>query len=185
MGISVDTSRPMRPKSFQYPFIGYARKPELLKRWIEMYAFTAMFRTHEGNQPTRHVQVDSNEETLKHFAFFSQVYKGLATYRRGLFREAAERGLPVVRHPWLVYPNDPESLKLRWQFFMGDDVLVAPVLDPKKSVVSIYFPKGTWKRLSMGEDVESEGGWREVSAPLGSPAVYFAAQSKHATLFET
>ena len=90
----------------------------------------------------------------------------------------------MVRHPWLVYPYDPESLNLRWQFFMGDDVLVAPVLDPKTSVVSVYFPKGTWKRLSCGEDVESEGEWREVDAPLGNPAVYFTSESEHSELFK-
>ena len=182
IGGYISTNAPKIP--FNIPFIGYARKPELLKRWIEMYAFTAMFRTHEGNQPTRHIQVDSNEDVLKQFAFFSRVYKELAPYRRGLFREAAEQGLPVVRHPWLVFPEDPVSLSLRWQFYMGDDVLVAPVLDPKTSVVSVYFPKGTWKRLSIGEDVESEGEWREVAAPLGNPAVYFSSESEHAELFE-
>ena len=67
---------------------------------------------------------------------------------------------------------------------MGDDVLVAPVLDPKTIVVSVYFPKGTWRRLSIGEDVESEGEWREVNAPLGNPAIYFASHSGHAELFE-
>jgi len=182
IGGYISTNAPGFP--FNLPLVGYARTTELLKRWIEMYAFTAMFRTHEGNQPTRHVQIDENEETLKHFAFFSRVYKALAPYRRLLFREAAESGMPVVRHPWLVYPDDSVSLGLRWQFFMGDDVLVAPVLDPDTSLVSVYFPKGTWVRLSQGEVVHSEGEWREVTAPLGNPAVYFSSNSPSFGLFE-
>ena len=112
------------------------------------------------------------------------MYKGLAEYRIGLFREAAERGLPVVRHPWLVYPDDPVSLSLRWQFFLGDDVLVAPVLDPKTSVVAVYFPKGTWKRMSIGDAVDSDGEWIEVAAPLGNPAVFYKEDSESMEVFE-
>ena len=74
----------------QVPVI--ARTPELLMRWMELNAFTAVFRTHEGLDPAVSAQFDTNAATLAHLARFARVYKGLAAYRKGLVAEAAARG---------------------------------------------------------------------------------------------
>ena len=34
-------------------------------------------------------------------------------------KEASEIGLPVVRHPYVHYPDDPEVLNLGYQFMVG------------------------------------------------------------------
>ena len=47
-----------------------------------------------------------------------------------LVKEASETGLPVVRHPFIHYPNDPEVPGLEYQFMVGTELMVAPVLDP-------------------------------------------------------
>ncbi|HRH00249.1 MAG TPA: glycoside hydrolase family 31 protein, partial [Polyangiaceae bacterium] len=78
--------------------VGYVREAEQLQRWTEMNAFTAVLRTHEGNQPGANAQVYDAGPTLAHFARMSKVYKALAFYRQALFAEAASRGYPVVRH---------------------------------------------------------------------------------------
>ena len=48
------------PPNIPFPIPGFAhrRSKELLMRWTECFSCTALFRTHEGNQPTRHVQID-------------------------------------------------------------------------------------------------------------------------------
>ncbi len=163
------------------PFMDYRRSRELLWRWIELNAFTAVFRTHEGNQPGRNYQVDDDPESLAHFARFARVFAGLAPLRKRLGKEAAERGLPVVRHPWLTFPEDPNTLSLAWQFTLGDALMVAPVLDRGAKTVKIYLPAGTWCHLWSNTQVETEnGGWYEVSAPLGAPAVFFQSGNKDA-----
>ena len=48
----------------QIPVI--ARTPELLMRWMELNAFTAVFRTHEGLDPAISAQFDTNAATLAH-----------------------------------------------------------------------------------------------------------------------
>ena len=80
----------------QIPVI--ARTPELLMRWMELNAFTAVFRTHEGLDPAISAQFDTDAATLAHTVRFARVYKGLAAYRKGLVAEAAATGAPVVRH---------------------------------------------------------------------------------------
>ncbi|RZA13901.1 MAG: alpha-glucosidase, partial [Proteobacteria bacterium] len=94
------------------------RDKELLTRSIELNAFTAAFRTHEGNKPEANHQFDSDEDTLKFFAYFSRVFASLADYRESLFEEAAKYGTPLVRHLLLEYPNDPVAWTIADQWML-------------------------------------------------------------------
>jgi alpha-glucosidase len=96
-----------------------ARTDELLQRWMELGAFTSVFRTHEGLDTTIAAQFDSSAANTAHQARFARVYKGLASYRKRLVAEAAEHGYPVVRYLFLHYPDDPNTHALRYQFCSG------------------------------------------------------------------
>jgi alpha-glucosidase len=155
----------------QIPLI--ARTPELLMRWMELNAFTAVFRTHEGLDPTVAAQFDTDAATLAQLLRFAKIYRGLGAYRKGLVAEAAARGHPVVRHPFLHYPDDPNVGALRYQFLLGPDLMVAPVLDRGALAVDVYFPEGSaWTDLWTGGDAGSPGEWATMPAPLGQPAVF-------------
>ena len=162
------------------PFLDFRRSRELLQRWFELNAFTAVFRTHEGNQPKRNYQIDGDPETIRLFARFARLYAALAPLRIELGREAANSGLPVVRHPWVHFPEDPNTCLLQWQFMLGNCLMVAPVLDSNQTHVSIYLPAGKWQHLWSDRIIEmSVGGWLQVHAPIGSPAVFFRDGDSH------
>lgn len=149
-----------------------ARSPELFMRWMELNAFTAIFRTHEGLDPAISAQFDTNDATKAHLKRFAQVYRALAPYRKELVAEAADKGTPVVRHPFLHYHEDPNVLGLRYQFMLGPDVMVAPVLDKGATTVSAYLPAGEkWIDLWTGRDTGIPGEWVTIDAPLGRPGV--------------
>ncbi|MGH3148528.1 MAG: TIM-barrel domain-containing protein, partial [Rubrobacter sp.] len=156
------------------PLIRYHRSKELLMRWTELGAFTTVFRTHEGNRPEDNHQIYSDRETLRHFSRFAGVYAAWEPYRRALVREAAETGLPVVRHPFVHYPEDPEVHGLEYQFMVGSELMVAPVLDPGERSVEVYLPAGRWVHLWSGKVYGSpEASVRvTVEAPIGEPAVF-------------
>lgn len=174
------TATTMPKVPFRLPLIGFVRSKELLGRWIEMNAFTAVFRTHEGNQPDRHHQIDGDAETLAHFARFSRIFAALHDYRRRLFIEAERTGLPVVRHPWLHFPNDATAAEVELQFMLGPDFMIAPVLEAKREQVAVYLPAGQWVHLwsqqKFGQD--GQGQWVTVPAPMGFPGVFYRASSK-------
>ena len=139
------------------PIKNYHRSRELLYRWMEMNAFTLIFRTHEGNQPENNVQFYTDDETLDTFAYWAKVYAALFDYRKQLVQEAVETGLPVVRHPFIHYPDDPETWKITYQEFMlGEDFLIAPVTDPGADEVKAYLPRGRWVHLWSGAVYGSE-----------------------------
>jgi alpha-glucosidase len=151
------------------------RSEELLLRWIEWSAFTALFRTHEGNVPAA-PQAYEGEVALAHFAKFSRLFAALGPYRKELMQQASQTGAPLVRHLLLEYPDDPRAWEQGREFMLGSDILVAPVLAPGAERVAVYLPAGAWVHLFSGE-LYTEPGDIEVSAPLGEPAVFYRADS--------
>lgn len=151
------------------------RTPELLARWGELMAFTAVLRSHEGNRPQHNVQVYSTAETRDAFAHASSLHAGWVDLRRELMAQAAATGMPVVRHPWLQYPGDPQCADLTEQFFLGPDLLVAPVLQAESSSVRAYLPAGSgaWRHRWTGVAYAAGAGtWVEVPAPVGQPGLF-------------
>ncbi len=157
-----------------YPLPKRVRTRELLARWGELMAFSAFFRSHEGNRPRLNAQVYTNEQTLSDFARSARLFTSWRGLRRELMDEARSRGLPLVRHPWLAYPEDPRALAERHQFFLGSGVMVAPVMHPGRRTVAAYLPagSGTWTDPFTGRTHEAGDGRRiELDAPLGRPGL--------------
>ncbi len=154
------------------PIKDYVRSKELELRWAELAAFSPVYRTHEGNRPDDNWQLDSDEETLAQFVRMAKVYACWQPYRRQLVTEAAQRGWPIVRHPYLHYPADPAFRRMdHQQFMVGADFMVVPVLDPGVSQVSAYLPAGSWVALWSGQELGP--GLQRVAAPIGRPPVFF------------
>ena len=150
-------------------------------RWMEMAAFTAVYRSHEGSQPEENAQFYTDAETLAHFSRFAKVYRALAFYRRSLMQEAADSGYPLARHPMLEVPDDPNVYDLEVQWMLGSEFMVAPVTEKGAVSVRVYLPAGKWVHVWTGEVYESSpaGKWFEaVPAPLGEPPVFFRQGSE-------
>ncbi|KAL7097725.1 hypothetical protein ACP275_10G161300 [Erythranthe tilingii] len=162
--------------SVSLPFFKYQRSEELLLRWMELNAFTTVFRTHEGNKPSCNSQFYSNQRTLSHFSRCAKIYKAWKFYRIELVKEASEKGLPVCRHLFLHYPEDEYVQTLTYeQFLVGTEILVVPVLDKGKGVVKVYFPQRescSWKHVWTGKIYPKQGSESWVEARIGYPAIF-------------
>ncbi|KAK6942168.1 Glycoside hydrolase family 31, partial [Dillenia turbinata] len=168
------------------PLLKYHRSEELLLRWMELNAFTTVFRTHEGNKPSCNTQFYSNHQTFSHFARFSKVYKAWKFYRVQLVKEAATKGLPVCRHLFLHYPDDDHVHSLTYQqFLVGTEILVVPVLDKGKRNVKAYFPLGesSWQHIWTGNVYTKGGSEAWIDAPIGYPAIFVKVGSTVADTF--
>ena len=161
--------------------LGYSREEELLLRWMEFSAFTALFRSHEGNQPSANAQVYSNDTQKEQLVRMSKVYKALSFYRRILYQEAESLGYPVVRHLWLHYPEDVAVFDYEYQFLLGSEILVAPTIEKCwlglcNHNQTVYLPDDEWVHLWTGDEFL---GSQEVTvyAPIGYPAVFYRRES--------
>jgi alpha-glucosidase len=155
--------------------VGYVRSRGLLLRWLEASAFTVVYRTHEGNQPDVNAQIYTDAGTYDQFARMAKVYASLGFYRQVLFREAATRGRPVVRHPLLHYPDDETLRTMHTQFMLGSEFLVAPIVDRCDDRREVYLPAGAWTHVWSGDRYDA--GWHTMVAPVGEPPAFHRADS--------
>ncbi len=171
------------------PLPRLVRDRELLARWGELLAFSPVLRTHEGNRPTLNVQVYDDETTLADYARAARLHAAWRPLRERLMAEAFETGMPVVRHAWLAYPEDPRSAEIHSQLFLGPAVLVAPVLRRGATSVGAYLPRGsgTWRHAFSGSLHHAQDGrWVSAAAPLGQPGVFVRVDDErvHESLIE-
>ena len=53
-------------------------------------------------------------------------------------------GTPILRPMWYRWPDDAKTYAIEDQFMVGDDLLVAPVLEEGAKQRKVYLPKGEW-----------------------------------------
>ncbi|KAK3103572.1 hypothetical protein FSP39_020217 [Pinctada imbricata] len=158
--------------------LGLKRSEELLLRSAEMAIFTPVMRTHEGNQPTYNVQMYSSSGMLGVF------HNNLANYTKSVMNEYTTSGTPAQRPLFLMYPDDTETYKIKYQYMYGPDLLVAPVTRPGVTIWTLYLPKGEQWIYTWNNTVVNPG-YVHVDAPLGLPPIFYRYNSSFASLFRT
>jgi hypothetical protein len=77
----------------------------------------------------------------------------LNTFYGTYIAELQDRGFPVWHPLPFQFPDDPEAPRLTDEFILGDEMLVAPILDPGDKR-SVYIPRGIWTNLETNETVK-------------------------------
>jgi len=80
-----------------------------------------------------------------------------------LAEKAAKTGEPIVKPLALAFPGEGYE-QVKDQFMLGDDILVAPVLEPGARSRSVMLPKGKW-RCDQGTILKG-GRTIEIDVPL-------------------
>lgn len=158
------------------------RSKELFMRWADASAFTPVMRTHEGNRPSDNHQFDDDEETLMHLVKMVDIFVALKPYMRDVIREYTNTGVPAQRPLFMHYEEDINSYDIRYEYLLGKDLLVAPVLDEGVSEWDVYLPEDEWIHLWSKE--EYNGGNIRVKAPIGQPPVFYRKDSDYKSLFD-
>lgn len=167
-----------------YTAIGpFKRSKEAFMRWAEAAAFTMVMRSHEGNRPEDNWQFDTDEETLQHLAKMSTIHVSLKPYLQKLAEQYAKKGYPPIRACYLHYEDDERVHGLKYQYLLGQDLLIAPVIKRNKKSWKVYLPKDRWVHLWTGEEYTE--GWVEVVAPIGEPPVFYRKNSQYQEIFAT
>ena len=95
-----------------------------------------------------------------------------------LLPEAAERLEPLCRPLWWLDPDDADTYGISDQFCLGDDLVVAPVVERGAVARDVYLPRGRWAEVGAAgapraADAIEGGRWlRDVPAPLSKLPCY-------------
>ncbi len=155
------------------------RSEELYMRWCEMNAFTPLMRSHEGNNPDINAQFDASETVLRHQARMSKIHVALAPYIRKAVEYNAATGVGAVR-PLFFYYDESRAYTESYEYLLGRDILVAPVIRPHADTRKVYLPDDEWVRFGTGETYT--GGEYTVKAPLGQIPVFYRKNADEETL---
>ncbi|WP_102347550.1 glycoside hydrolase family 31 protein [Bacillus sp. Marseille-P3661] len=117
---------------------------ELLTRWTQVGAFTPYFRNHNALDSVRQEPWAFGEKYEKIIKKYIQLRYKWLPHLYSLFAETSKTGIPVMRPLVLEYPNDQHVINLSDQFLIGDNVLVAPIMQPDTYYRVVYLPDGKW-----------------------------------------
>jgi alpha-glucosidase len=126
---------------------------ELFFRWAWLGAFSPILRTHHGAFADDNWQLDSDEETLAHWARVARENMRLFPYRYGLAARAAADGTPMILPVAFRYEGEEWGRTDVWM--LGDALLVAPVLEEGATGRDVQLPAGEWYDWFTREPVQS------------------------------
>ena len=117
--------------------------PELYTRWLQLAAFSPVFRVH-GNfnhqrQPWYYgFTAEENSKAV------IQLRYSLMPYIYSYEQKALEKGVGLVKPLVFDYPNDANVANDSDAWMFGDWLLAAPVTERYQTSKWIYLPAGTW-----------------------------------------
>jgi sulfoquinovosidase len=120
--------------------------PELLRRWIQFSAFCPVMRTKAGGieiPPYERPQI-WDEDVLPSWRRWAGWHTRLNDYLMAAHATYRSTGRPIMCALELAYPGlEPVTD----QYLLGEDLLVAPVLEPGSTDRRVVLPPGRWTSL--------------------------------------
>ncbi len=168
---------------------------ELMVRWFQYATFSPILRMHGDRLP--HSKPLSNkgggsmvtgapneiwsygEEVEVILTKFVKIRESLKTYLKKLMKEAHEDGTPIMRTLFYEFPEDDKTWEVDNTYMLGDEILVAPIMNYKDRSRKVYLPKGhTWENIFNG--VSYKGGTTyEIECPLEEIPIFLKQNSKY------
>ncbi|MGN0642943.1 MAG: alpha-xylosidase [Huintestinicola sp.] len=125
--------------------------PDIYKRWAAFGLLSTHSRLH-GNSSYR-VPWLFDEESVDVLRFFTKLKGKLMPYLWSQAVKTHETGVPMMRAMVIDYANDPVCLYLDKQYMLGDNLLVAPILNDE-GTCEFYVPAGKWTDIISGKQYE-------------------------------
>ena len=147
---------------------------ELLCRWVQVGCFSPLFRNHASKGSRFQEPWQFDEETLDINRKYIKLRYRLLPYFYDLFYQSEREGLPIVRPLIMHYEQDEVAKNMNEEFLVGENLLVAPVLDQGQTCKMVYLPEGNWYDYWTKELVEG-GRYILRDAPLDVCPVYVKA----------
>jgi alpha-glucosidase len=148
---------------------GFSGDPsaELYLRWLQLGTFLPFFRTHSVQGAARREPWVFGEPYTSIIRQFLQLRYRLLPYLYTLAWQANQSGAPLVRPLFWDAPQDPRLWAIDDAFLLGENLLVAPILEEGSKRRKVMLPPGRW--LSFWDDHGFQGpGMADVHCGLAT-----------------
>lgn len=128
---------------------------DVYKRWAAFGLLSSHSRLH-GSSSYR-VPWLYDEESVEVVRFFSKLKCKIMPYLYSAAYKTVQTGVSTMRAMLLEFEEDPTCAYLDKQYMLGENILVAPILN-EEGMAQYYLPSGKWTNFLTGEVVEG-GRW--------------------------
>ena len=160
-------------------FGGGEKDPELYIRWLQFARFTPVFKPH-GTELTLIDTTVSNYPSEP--ALIDEPYRSLAKkvvedrysllpYNYTLAYQQSITGKPLISPLYYFFSNDTTTYNVQDEFFWGENLLVAPVLNKGAITRPLYLPPGIWYNYKTSSSRRG-GRWITDSVTMEDIPVY-------------
>ena len=144
---------------------------EMLVRWYELSALSPMMHDEDACSnplgPTRvKARLWDDVETQDIYRAAASLHTRLAPYSRALAVQAHATGIPLTRHPFLLFPASADAWAVQDSFFIGDSLYAAPVVRRGVTTRHVWLPPGRYVEWTE-HTVHVGPAFVDVPAPLG------------------
>ena len=146
--------------------------PLLYLRWVQFGALSPVFRFHSAPDAGSRLPWDYGERIERNATRWLRIRHSLLPHLYTAARQHHDTGVPLVRGMFLDAPGDERSYRFD-QYFLGENLLVAPVLD-SNPIREVYFPPGDWYEFESSQRIA--GNSEQTIAPsVGKVPLYVRA----------
>ena len=125
---------------------GFSGNPsaELYLRWFQLSTFHPFFRTHSAIGTERREPWVFGEPYTSIIRQYLLLRYQLIPYFYTLAWQSHLKGIPIIRPMFWMHPEWSASWDIDDQFYLGDEILIAPVLLQNCESRSVELPPGDW-----------------------------------------
>ncbi len=128
--------------------------PDLFMRWSQFGCFSPIMQMHRQvsshdlrQYPWGYPQAGetiTKNEALANYKFYTTLHTRLFPYIYTYAKESADTGIPIIRPLVLIHQDDNRTFGVQHSYYFGNDLLVAPFVEPATRQRTLYLPAGQW-----------------------------------------
>jgi alpha-glucosidase (family GH31 glycosyl hydrolase) len=100
----------------------------------------------------------TDNAALRNYRFYAKLHTRLFPYIYTYAKESSATGLPIMRPLVLLHQDDPTTFGVNHAYYFGNELLVAPVIQPNQTGRTVYLPRGVWIDFWTNERIDRGGG---------------------------
>jgi alpha-glucosidase len=144
---------------------------EMCARWAVMAAWQPFYRNHADiSAPSQEFYRWESVASAARKAIETR-YRLLDYIYTAMDRQSRD-GTPAVSPVWFVYPADEVAAGIQTQWFLGEALMVAPVVEDDGDGVDVYLPHDVFYDFWTGQKVVGEAKTVRVEVALEDIPVY-------------
>ncbi len=128
---------------------------ELYIRWLQYGVFQPVFRPHAQDniapEPIFHDQ--QTKDIVRHFL---KLRYSMLPYLYSMAYQNSKTGMPLMRPMMMADTKPSANFDVNTQYYWGDSLLVAPVVEPGLNKMEVALPAGTWFDFWDGQKYQGD-----------------------------